>query len=96
MSRGYWDHFYLPACPCCSSGPKSKFICEECLHVCKAPNRGAPLCPACRTPMRNMGQRWRPARKGKRDVPGLLPYQRGFPSPGEELLARLEGNERRT
>jgi hypothetical protein len=88
VSRGYWDYSYMASCPCCSSGPKSKFLCTECLHVCKAPNRGAPLCPACRTPMRNMGQRWRPAKKGKLEVP---PPRQGLPSPGEQLLARLTG-----
>jgi hypothetical protein len=40
--------------------------------------------------MRNMGDKWRPPRKAKRTVPPLLPYQRGWPSAGEVLLAKLQ------
>jgi hypothetical protein len=44
--------------------------------------------------MRDMGDKWRPAKKGKRSVPPLLAYQiwpgRGYPSDGELLLEKLE------
>jgi hypothetical protein len=42
--------------------------------------------------MRNMGQRWRPAKKGKLTVPPL--WRTGMPSPGEQLLAKLTATSR--
>lgn len=88
MARGYWGPGVI-TCRDCNSGPKSKFICETCLHACKAPNGGSPHCPRCRTAMRNMGQRWRPAKRGRRKVP--LRYPVRLPSPGERLLAKITG-----
>jgi hypothetical protein len=78
----------LTYCRCCRSEPKSKFLCEACLHVCKAPNGGTPYCPAGHGAMRDMGDKWRPAKRSKRTVPPRLPYQR-WPSAGESLLAKI-------
>jgi hypothetical protein len=39
--------------------------------------------------MRNMGDKWRPAKKSKRTLPPLLPYQQGFPGAGEALLEKI-------
>lgn len=91
MAKGYVRFGESRPCQCrCSySGPKAKFLCEACLHVCKAPWDGSPHCPAGHGPMRNMGDKWRPPRKAKRTVPSLLPYQRGWPSAGEVLLAKI-------
>lgn len=92
MARGYIKFGESRPCMCrCSySGPKAKFLCEDCLHVCKAPHDGHPLCPAGHGPMRYMGDKWRPAKKGKRTVP---PDQNRNPwsmSDGELLLEKLE------
>jgi hypothetical protein len=89
MARGYIGPTRPSFCRCCVSGPKSKFVCEKCLHVCKAPHGGAPHCPHCRIVMRDMGDKWRPAPRRQRTLPELLPYQRGFPSPGEALLEKI-------
>ena len=48
---------------CSKSGPKAKFCCPTCGHVCKAPWEGSPVCPRCRIPMVNMGDKWRPMKK---------------------------------
>lgn len=96
MSKGYvGPHlWWLGLCRCCKSGPKAKFLCEACLHVTKAPHGGKPRCPAGHGPMRDMGDKWRPAKKSKRSVPPLLAHQRwpgrGYPSAGELLLEKLE------
>lgn len=94
MAHGYIGSTFPTYCRCCRSGPKSKFLCEKCLHVCKAPNNGTPYCPAGHGAMRDMGDKWRPPKKGKRTVPPLLAYQlwpgRGYPSDGELLLRKLE------
>jgi hypothetical protein len=69
VSQGYWGSDW-PSCRCCHSGPKEKYWCRECDHVCKAPLAWTPLCPRCRQKMENMGHRWRPGKKGKRkDTP---------------------------
>lgn len=88
MAKGYWEQSYWPSCPCCSSGPKAKFICAECLHVCKAPKSWTPHCPKGHGEMINMGQRWRPAKKNKRVMPEVRVYQ-GWPKPGVTLLDKI-------
>lgn len=89
MAHGYWGAPSL-GCRCCSSGPKGKFWCRSCDHVCKAPNGSSPHCPLCRKPMLAMGQKWRPARKGKRCMPPSWQLPPVFLPPGQQLLARLE------
>jgi hypothetical protein len=83
MARGYWGPSCW-SCRCCHSGPKEKFWCQPCDHVCKAPTGHAPHCPYCQQKMTNMGHRWRPGRKGKRTATGrtyalrhppLLPWE---------------------
>jgi len=98
VAHGYVGPGINAFCRCCRSGPKSKFLCETCLHVCKAPHLGfggGPRCPAGHGLMRDMGDKWRPAKKARRTVPPLLAYQRypgrGYPSDGELLLERLRG-----
>lgn len=69
MARGYWAPTWAQFCRCSRSGPKAKFLCETCQHVCKAPFEGGPpgpSCPAGHGPMTNMGDKWRPAKKRKR------------------------------
>lgn len=65
MAKGYWGPPTM-GCICCHSGPKEKFWCETCDHVCKAPNGWTPKCPTCGVKMLNMGHRWRPGPKGDR------------------------------
>lgn len=91
MSRGYVRSGDSRPCACrCSySGPKAKFLCEACLHVCKAPWDGSPSCPAGHGVMRNMGDKWRPPPLRRRTVPGLLPYQEGLPGRGAQLLEKI-------
>lgn len=86
MAKGYWGP-PSTSCICCSSGPKSKFICGECLHVCKAPNAGHPHCPQGHGEMIYMGQRWRPAKKSKRVMPEIKSY--GWPPAGVTLLEKI-------
>jgi|SRR6185437_2533220 len=93
MAKGYWGPAST-SCICCSSGPKAKFLCETCLHVCKAPKGGNPHCPECRTEMRNMGQRWRPSKKSKRTMPEIREF-RWYPPAGVVLLERLTSEKRR-
>jgi hypothetical protein len=86
---GYWG-YHFQGCRCCKSGPKQKFACAACDHVCKAPwDDFVPRCPFCREPMVAMGHRWRPGKKGRRVIPP--PRRHRIPSPGEALLARLKG-----
>lgn len=90
MARGYWGPGNS-SCRCCHSGPKDKFYCPPCDHVCKAPLGGTPHCPHCREPMVNMGHRWRPARKGKRSMRHSRPWVNArwaTESPGLTLLKR--------
>jgi hypothetical protein len=65
MAKGYAGAS-CQSCRCCHSGPKEKFYCEPCDHVCKAPLGWQVTCPTCREPMLNMGHRWRPGPKGDR------------------------------
>lgn len=89
MARGYWGPTNT-SCPCCSSGPKAKFLCGECLHVCKAPKNWSPSCPSGHGEMINMGQRWRPAKKSKRKMPEPLPYVAFYArTPGQALLEKI-------
>jgi hypothetical protein len=76
--KGYWGPPAM-GCVCCHSGPKEKFWCQPCDHVCKAPLGWKPLCPFCRAPMTNMGHRWRPGKKGKRKATGTY---RQYPDQG--------------
>jgi len=69
MAKGYFGASCM-SCRCCHSGPKEKFYCKACDHVCKAPLGWTPKCPTCCEPMLNMGHRWRPGRKGKRTTTG--------------------------
>lgn len=95
MAKGYWGP-PSTSCICCSSGPKAKFICLECLHVCKAPKDGNPSCPAGHGEMKNMGQRWRPAKKSKRTKPEPLPYVAFYAiTSGKALLEKLLNDKRR-
>jgi hypothetical protein len=98
MAQGYWISQLRVWCLCCRSGAKAKakFICETCFHVCKAGYNQTPHCPACRVPMRNMGGKWRPAKKGKRSLPEPLPYVAFYTkSPGEALLEKImDGGKR--
>jgi hypothetical protein len=66
---GYWGPPAI-SCRCCNSGPKEKYWCQPCDHVAKAPLGTRVLCPYCRKPMTNMGHKWRPGRKGKRNRAG--------------------------
>jgi len=65
MAEGYWGPGWN-GCRCCHSGPKAKFLCLECGHVCKAPDGGSPRCPFGHGPMQAMGQKWRPGPKRNR------------------------------
>lgn len=91
--RGYWGRD-PGSCRDCHSGPKEKFWCQACDHVCKAPVGGTPHCPHCRKPMLNMGHRWRPGKKGKRSMEHSRPQVNALwapESPGRALLRRLGG-----
>lgn len=63
MAEGYWSKSWWRSCRDCKSGPKAKFCCEICGHVCKAPWEGSPVCPGCQLPMVCMGDKWRPLKK---------------------------------
>jgi hypothetical protein len=80
------------SCRCCHSGPKEKFQCPRCAHVCKAPIGWDVTCPLCRVQMINMGHRWRPVKKRKRVVEVRPAYRRK--SDGEQLLERLQAGKR--
>lgn len=73
MAKGYSGPS-APGCVCCHSGPKEKYYCQACDHVCKAPLGVTVTCPGCREPMLNMGHRWRPGPKGDR----FRHYPEGF------------------
>jgi hypothetical protein len=85
MAQGYWGPRAY-GCVDCHSGPKEKFWCQPCDHVCKAPLGWDPHCPYCRQPMLNMGHRWRPGKRGKRTLAHSNQDRVAYRSAGELLL----------
>ena len=63
MAKGYHGPPRPFFCRCCKSGPKAKFCCQICGHICKAPWEAHPRCPGCQVDMVCMGDKWRPERK---------------------------------
>ena len=65
MARGYWDRnwSWMRTCRDCKSGPKAKFCCRVCGHVCKAPWDYHPCCPQGHGALVCMGDKWRPLKK---------------------------------
>lgn len=72
MAKGYWGPPNL-GCPCCSSGPKSKFLCEACLHVCKAPQERQPALPGRARGDAEHGPALAPGEEGQADRTAAAP-----------------------
>ncbi len=60
----------------------TNYACWACGTHTSAASVAKPRCPRCREAMRNMGQRWRPGKRGKWNAYGGMPARDGGKAKG--------------